>query len=169
MSKGVIIAGFGAIGKTTLGNRYQNVIDLESGYYQWDNTGFENIPYEKRKGRGVIRNLNPNWPNNYHEAILKAQDNYDIVLTSMHVGLLEYFKKNKIPFFLAYPTLDSIDEIIKRCYDRGNNSTFTEKLRKNIVDWQNRKDNSMIIKLLTIPKDKYLEDILIEEGIMTIK
>ena len=50
MSKGIIVAGFGAIGKTTLGNKYDNIIDMESGYYQWDNTGFENIPYEQRKG-----------------------------------------------------------------------------------------------------------------------
>ncbi len=49
MSKGIIIAGFGAIGKTTLGNKYDNIVDMESGYYQWDNTGFENIPYEQRK------------------------------------------------------------------------------------------------------------------------
>ncbi len=49
MSKGIIVAGFGAIGKTTLGNKYDNIIDMESGYYQWDNTGFENIPYEQRK------------------------------------------------------------------------------------------------------------------------
>lgn len=49
MSKGIIVAGFGAIGKTTLGNKYDNIIDMESGYYQWDNTGVENIPYEQRK------------------------------------------------------------------------------------------------------------------------
>ena len=51
MSKGIIVAGFGAIGKTTLGNKYDNIVDMESGYYQWDNTGFENIPYEQRKGK----------------------------------------------------------------------------------------------------------------------
>lgn len=54
MSKGIIVAGFGAIGKTTLGNKYNNIIDLESGYYQCDNTGFENIPYEKKKRKKKI-------------------------------------------------------------------------------------------------------------------
>lgn len=33
-NNGIIIAGFGAIGKTTLGNKYNNIIDLESGYYR---------------------------------------------------------------------------------------------------------------------------------------
>lgn len=37
MGKGIIVAGFGAIGKTTLHKKYKNVIDMESGMYQWDN------------------------------------------------------------------------------------------------------------------------------------
>ncbi len=37
MSKGIIVAGFGAIGKTTLQQKYKDVIDMESGMYQWDN------------------------------------------------------------------------------------------------------------------------------------
>ena len=40
MSKGIIVAGFGAIGKTTLQEKYKEVIDMESGMYQWDNVGF---------------------------------------------------------------------------------------------------------------------------------
>ena len=46
---GINIAGFGVIGKTTLGNKYNYIIDLESGYYRWDN----NIPYEQRKGKKI--------------------------------------------------------------------------------------------------------------------
>ena len=69
MSKGIIVAGFGAIGKTTLGNKYDNIIDMESGYYQWDNTGFESIPYEQRKGKKE-RPKNKDWPTNYHHAVL---------------------------------------------------------------------------------------------------
>ena len=76
MSRGIIVAGFGAIGKTTLGNKYDNIIDMESGYYQWDNTGFEDIPYEQRKGKKE-RPKNKNWPDNYHKAILKATEKYD--------------------------------------------------------------------------------------------
>lgn len=74
MSKGIIVAGFGAIGKTTLGNKYANIIDMESGYYQWDNTVFEHIPYELRKGKNN-RPQNNEWPSNYHKAVLYAQKN----------------------------------------------------------------------------------------------
>ena len=60
MSKGIIVAGFGAIGKTTLQQKYKDVIDMESGMYQWDNVGFEDIPYEKRKGT-TDRKRNKEW------------------------------------------------------------------------------------------------------------
>ena len=75
MSKGIIVAGFGAIGKTTLGNKYDNIIDMESGYYRWDNTGFENIPYEQRKGKKE-RPENIEWPDNYYKAIIEAIKKY---------------------------------------------------------------------------------------------
>lgn len=78
MSKGIIVAGFGTIGKATLGNKYDNVIDMKSGYYQWDNTGFENIPYEQRKGKKE-RPKNIEWPNNYYKAIIEARKKYDII------------------------------------------------------------------------------------------
>ena len=110
MSKEIIVAGFGAIGKTTLGNKYDNIIDLESGYYKWDNTGFEHIPYEKRKGK-KDRPKNKEWPTNYHNAVLEAMKKYDV----------------------AYPTLDSEKVLEERCYARGNNEIFTEKLKKKFI------------------------------------
>ena len=91
MSKGIIVAGFGAIGKTTLHEKYKDVIDMESGMYQWDNVGFEDIPYEKRKGT-TDRKKNKEWPQNYFKAILEAQEKYKIVLTSMHWDLLNFFE-----------------------------------------------------------------------------
>lgn len=35
MKNGTIIAGFTALGKTTLACKYDNIIDLESSLYQW--------------------------------------------------------------------------------------------------------------------------------------
>ena len=42
--------------------------------YQWDNVGFEDIPYEKRKGT-TDRKKNKEWPQDYFKAILEAQKN----------------------------------------------------------------------------------------------
>lgn len=35
MKQGIIIAGFTALGKTTLAQKYDNIINLESSLYQW--------------------------------------------------------------------------------------------------------------------------------------
>lgn len=165
MSKGIIIAGFGAIGKTTLGKKYNNIIDMESGMYQWDNNGFENIPYEKRKGT-KMRQKNPEWPQNYYDAILEARDKYDIVLTSMHWHLLDFFDNNNIEYYLAYPTLDSVKVLEDRCYLRGNNKIFTEKLKINLYDWYPKLKNYKTKKILVIEKDEFLEDVLLKEKIL---
>lgn len=168
MSKGIIVAGFGAIGKTTLGNKYSNVIDMESGYFQWDNSGFENIPYENRKGKKE-RPKNQEWPNNYYQAILEARDKYDIVLTSMHWHLLDFFEENNIEYYLAYPTLDSEKILEKRCYNRGNNATFTNKLKINLYKWNEIIKDYTPKKLLIIKKNEYLEDVLIKNKLLIIK
>lgn len=165
MSKGIIVAGFGAIGKTTLGNKYNNIIDLESGYYKWDNTGFENIPYEQRKGKNE-RPENKEWPNNYHNAVLEAIGKYDVVLTSMHWHLLDFLEKNNIEYYLAYPTLDSEKVLEERCYARGNNKTFTDKLKVNLYDWNDKLKKYHPKELLIINKNEYLEDVLKRNNII---
>ena len=159
MNKGIIVAGFGAIGKTTLGNKYDNIIDLESGYYRWDNTGFESIPYEKRKGK-KDRPMNKDWPSNYYKAILEVAQKYDVVLTSMHWHLLDFFEQNNIEYYLAYPTLDSEAVLEERCYTRENNKVFTDKLKINLKDWYYKINNYHPKKLLMIEKDEFLEDVL---------
>lgn len=163
--KGIIVAGFGAIGKTTLGNKYDNIIDMESGYYQWDNRGFENIPYEQRKGT-KLREKNKAWPHNYHQAVLDAREKYDIVLTSMHWHLLDFFEKNNIDYYLAYPTLDSEATLEKRCYERGNNKIFTDKLKINLYDWNEKIKDYHPKKILRISKSEFLEDVLKKNHMM---
>ena len=44
MCKGIIISAFATCGKTYLGKKYKNVIDLESSNYKFDNSDFANIP-----------------------------------------------------------------------------------------------------------------------------
>lgn len=99
--------------------------------------GFEDIPYEERKGK-KLRPKNPEWADNYHNAVLKATEKYDVVLTSIHWHLLDFFEKNDIEYYLAYPMLDSEEVLEKRCYARGNNKVFTDKLKINLYDWNEK-------------------------------
>ena len=160
----IIIAGFGAIGKTVLENKYDNIIDLESSYYKWDNTGYENIKPEGLKG--IVRPVNTNWPSNYHKAILEAMKKYDIVLTSMHEHVLRFLEGNDIEYYLAIPTLDSVDVIIERCYNRGNNKNFIDILIKTLYDFDSRLNEYHPKKIIRLNKNEYLEDVLKREKLI---
>ncbi len=163
--KGIVVAGFGAIGKTWLGEHYPNIIDMESGFYAHINEGFEQIDVEKRKGT-AYRPANPQWPENYFKAIVEARKHYDVVLTSMHWDLLKFFEDNNIPYYLAFPEQGSEQVLANRCYARGNNQTFTEKMIKNVKIWNEKLKEYHPIKILTISKDEYLENVLKKENII---
>lgn len=164
MSKGIVVAGYGATGKTVISNKYDNVIDLESSYYKWDNTGYEDFSSEERKG--IVRPVNPEWPSNYHKAIVEARESCDIVLTSTHDHVLKFLEENGIEYYLAFPTLDSIEVIKERCYKRGNNKNFVDILIGTLYEFDSRLDEYHPIKLLMISKGEYLEDVLIKENIL---
>ena len=100
MKTGIIISAFATCGKTYLGKKYKNVIDLESSNYKHDNTEIINIPPEERKG--TTRRPNPNWPNNYYNAIIEAQKKYDIVLVQLkpeHIMKMQLIEIMKIFIF----------------------------------------------------------------------
>ena len=163
--KGIVVAGFGAIGKSWLGENYVNIIDMESGYYKHINEGFENIDVEKRKGT-TIRPANPEWPQNYYKAIVNARVHYDFVLTSMHWDLLKFYEDNKIPYYIAFPEQGLEEEYAKRCYERGNNEVFTEHMIKNIKLWNEKLKDYHPIKIIYLKSGEFLEDLLKKEKLI---
>jgi len=75
MKKGIIISAFAGLGKTTLGNKYSNVIDLESTNYHWIFDIKERTTLNSEELKGIKqRQLNPEWPSNYIRAIQKYQN-----------------------------------------------------------------------------------------------
>lgn len=98
----MIIAGFGAIGKSYIGQRFSNIIDMESGDFAHINTDIIHLPIEERKGT-TIRPPHPQWPEYYYTAIQDARKIYDIVLTSMHWDLLRFYENNEISYYLVSP------------------------------------------------------------------
>ena len=71
---GKIVAAFAGVGKSYVGSKYPNVLDLESTYFKWLENGIANLTEEERKGR-KDRVLNPLWPQNYIDEILKQKNN----------------------------------------------------------------------------------------------
>lgn len=85
--------GFGAIGKTTMSKKYNNIIDLESSSFKYIiNEELIKINPEERKGL-KSRKLNKEFPNNYYNKIIKELEIYDIVLISMHKEIIDLLEK----------------------------------------------------------------------------
>lgn len=163
MGKGIIISAFATCGKTYLANKYKNVIDMESSNYKFDNSKLEDIPTEERKG--TIRPLNPNWPQNYYDAIIEATNNYDIVLVQLKPEHFDYFDRNNIKYSIAYPNLNNFDEIRKRCIDRGNNEKFIKRLGEVLEPFYKDAMNRPYEKLYILNNKETLEERLLKDNI----
>jgi len=156
---GIIIAGFATVGKTYLASKYNNIIDMESGNFKYDYTGYENIPYEQRKGM-PDRKLNVEWPTNYYKAIEDAKSKYDVIFVQLHPLHLDYFDKNNIEYYIAYPSLDEWDYVEQKCINRGNNSEWIKRLKNVFEDYYEVSKKSNSKEILVVSKEKSLEEIL---------
>lgn len=163
MCKGIIIFAFATCGKTYLGKKYKNVIDLESSNYKFDNLDLANIPSEERKG--TKRKLNSNWPENYYNAIVDATNKYDIVLVQLKPEHFDYFDKHNIRYSIAYPNLNNFEEIKRRCINRNNNKDFINRLWEVFVPYYEDSIKRNYEKLYILNDDMTLEDCLLEDGI----
>lgn len=163
MARGIIIAGFATCGKSVLGKKYSNVIDLESSNYKHININLENVSVEARKG--TKREINKEWPDNYYRAIRKAITKYDIVLVQLKPEHLDYFDINNIRYNIAYPNIDNWEEVERRCINRGNNKDFIKGLKNVFVPFYEDCLKRNYENLYIINKNETLESVLMKNGI----
>lgn len=163
---GIVIAGFAGIGKTTLASKYQNVIDLESSLYKWDNSLMENISIEARKG--LKREENKDWPLNYINKIKEAIEIYDIVLVWIKPEVLKIYDKYNISYILCYPNKDSLDFYKQRYIDRGNNEEYINKVM-NSFDLMEKQLKEKNVDKMILNGNETLEDFLLRNGFNLIK
>ncbi len=167
MKKGIIIAGFATCGKSVLGKKYNNVIDLESSNYKYNNTNIQNIPVEERKG--TKRELNKEWPNNYYNAIKEAVKKYDVVLVQLKPEHFDYFDKNDIKYSIAYPNINNWEEVREKCINRGNNENWINRLEQVFIPFYEDSIKRNYEKLYIINKDENLESVLIKNNVINKK
>lgn len=162
VTKGIIIAGFATIGKSYLGKKYINVIDLESSNYKHYSDDLNNIPVEERKG--INREINNEWPMNYYKAIMEAIASYDVVLVQLKPEHFDYFDKHNIRYCIAYPDINDWQEVLNKCINRGNNDRFIKRLKQVFIPYYEDAKKRDYDKFYIIKKGKTLEDDLIEDG-----
>ncbi|MCL2569833.1 MAG: hypothetical protein FWE16_01335 [Firmicutes bacterium] len=99
MGKAIVISCFAGLGKTTVAKKYQNVYDLQTSAFRRD-PSIKVKNYEKQKG--FDSNItNPDFPQNYLDALKDARTKYNIVLVTMAHDIRELLEQNDIPFFFS--------------------------------------------------------------------
>jgi tRNA uridine 5-carbamoylmethylation protein Kti12 len=159
---GILIAGFGAIGKTTLSKKYKNIIDLESSSFKYIiDDELKRIPIEERKGLKT-RKLNPEFPNNYYTEIVNNLEKHNIVLISMHNEIINLLEENNINYYVVYPEEDMLNEIIERCKARGNKEEFLAGVKEAYYRLYPHKCKNVI----WMKKGQYLEEVLVNNDLL---
>lgn len=163
MAQGMIIVGFATIGKSFLGKKYRNVIDLESSYYKHNDRELESFSVEARKG--IKRKVNPEWPENYYKAIQEAVKKYDVVLVQLKPEHFDYFDENHIKYRIAYPNIHDWEGVKKKCIDRGNNENFIRRLEEVFVPYYEDCLQRNYEKFYILDENETLESVLIKNNI----
>lgn len=163
MALGIIIAGFATCGKSFLGKKYSNVIDLESSNYKYNDDSIKNLSVEARKG--IKRKINKEWPDNYYKAIMEAVKNYDVILVQLKPEHFDYFDKNNIKYSIAYPNINNWEDVMKKCINRGNNQNFIRRLKKVFISFYEDSIQRNYENLYIINENETLESVLIANNI----
>ena len=162
---GMLIGGFKAVGKSTLAKKYSNVIDLESSNFEYlIDENLKKMPAEQRKGL-KSRTKNPEWPLNYYNELISNAKKNHIVLFANKTEVVELLNDNNIDYYIVWPEENMLDEIIDRSKKRGNNEQFISRITQVYYDdFPNSND-----KVIWLQKGQYLDDVLIEKGIIDKK
>lgn len=163
---GIVISGFSGVGKTTLGKKYKNVIDLDSAEYVYDDSELQHLDIEARKG--MDRKANPDWPENYINKIKEVKNNYDFILVWDRLDCLEEYFKNGIEYWLCYPEEKSLEIYKKRYINRGNSQQYVEKKIKQYYQNINTFE-SLNVKKIILKGNETLEDYLVKNNFQLIK
>jgi len=165
-SEPLVISAWICAGKTYLTKKYKNIVELPSGDYKYILTGEQKAVANKESLKSTERALNPAWPHNYYEAILKEvkKGEYDIILIAPCMPFSE-MRDYGIRFLLAYPDPACKEEYVARARTRGANEEFVKRIETNIErdfdDFVNQPDEKLIMR-----PGEYLEDALIRAGIL---
>lgn len=145
-----IVAGFPGTGKS-FGSKYfpHEFIDIDSADYHWINTG-----------TCIVKN--PEWPNNYLNAIEKAYSENHVESTilciciSTHPEVLRGLHERGLHFIAIFPK--DKKNIMMRYKKRGTSDLVIEVIDKNFENYRNDILNSHADMIIF--SDQYMTDIM---------
>ncbi len=162
----IIISAWICAGKTYLTNKYDFITELPSGDYKYILTEEQKAVKNKESLKSTVREINPEWPKNYYDAILEEEKSgkHDIILIAPCMPF-EEMRNYGIDFILAYPSPECKEDYKVRAKNRGANDEFIKrvdtKIEPDFEEFMKQPNEKIIIK-----PGEYLEDALIRVGIL---
>lgn len=175
MKDKILVLAYMGTGKTELAKNHNNIIDLDFQDYKYIyDESIRDLPLEKRKGSVSLRTENPEYPNNFINAIVKELEKEKIVLSPFIDHVFNAIDSNEfktkiknIRIILVFPMPDNFEEYIERFKKRGNSEEFLLRRKKEfnlLVDMFNNASNEDYEKIIVKPK-QFLSEALTEYGI----
>lgn len=167
--KTIIISAWICAGKTYLTKNYSEITELPSGDYKYILTDEQKAVVNKESLKSTKREINPEWPKNYYDAILREveKNEHDIILIAPCMPFQE-MRDYGIDFTLAYPNPVCKEDYKDRARSRGANEEFVKRVADKIQpDYEEflAQPNEKI----TLEQGEYLEDALVRVGILKKK
>ena len=121
--KTMIICGFPAIGKTTFSSQRLDTIDLDSSQFNWI------------QKHDCERERNPNFPQNYLDAVESHLGKFKYILISTHYLVRDELVKRNLPYVTIIPSLDCYWEYQERMKLRGDTEKMIYLISYCWYDW----------------------------------
>ena len=154
----MIVAAFSGVGKSYFASQHPDIaVDMVCMPYKYilDPEAF----YNESSKADPNMEMNPDWPINYFEAILKCPSD-KIILIPSDYRVLRLLENEKIPYYLCYPKRKAKNVYWKRYIKRGNSQEF---LSIFIGDWDSFMDTlreDTYGKRIILRPNQYLSDVL---------
>ena len=156
--KGIVVAAFSGTGKTWIAERYNSVADVDLGSYRFVYDESEDIPFEARKCMKVYQ-IQPEWPQNYLDAIIGAAEINDLVLVT-HCPEIE-----SVMDYYFLPNMSGWKNLSGRLTTRGNNERFIDMCRGKL-EGDLGKTHDAKYKKVILGDDEFLESALISTKLL---
>lgn len=160
----MIVAASAGCGKTILSQKYPDIVaDIESSAYKYLLGNMTRTEIEAAKH--TEREDNPEFPQNYINAIVEAAKTHRIVCVWLNRIILPEYDRYGIPYILCYPDHEAVVEYRQRFIDRGNNKSFINHVM-DTYDYYIDQWEAMPGEHIVLHKGETLESRLLEIGLL---
>ena len=130
----LVVSAYPACGKTYFYEKYKDkykILDSDSSNFSWKErkrteAELQEIKRQWNEESHLIKERDPNFPNNYIQHIKDNIGKVDTIFVSSHAVVRYAMQCAGIKYITVYPDEDCLNEWVGRMYRRGNDKSFID-------------------------------------------